>query len=59
MDGVLTQRALNWFAVDKTTNSVYVFGEVSGKSTRKANRFSKAHGGRANSTATASPNRVW
>jgi uncharacterized membrane protein YkoI len=29
MDGVLTQRALNWFAVDKTTNSVYVFGEVS------------------------------
>ena len=29
IDGVLTQRALNWFAVDKTTNSVYVFGEVS------------------------------
>jgi uncharacterized membrane protein YkoI len=29
MDGVLTQRALNWFAVDKTTNSVYAFGEVS------------------------------
>jgi hypothetical protein len=29
MDGVLTQRAENWFAVDKTTNSVYAFGEVS------------------------------
>jgi len=29
IDGVLTQRALNWFAVDKTNNSVYVFGEVS------------------------------
>jgi uncharacterized membrane protein YkoI len=29
LDGVLTQRALNWFAVDKTTNSVYAFGEVS------------------------------
>jgi len=29
MDGVLTQRALNWFAMDKTTNSVYAFGEVS------------------------------
>ena len=28
-DGVLTQRALNWFALDKTTNSVYSFGEVS------------------------------
>ena len=29
MDGVLVQRALNWFAIDKTTNSVYAFGEVS------------------------------
>ena len=29
LDGVLAQRALNWFAVDKTTNSVYAFGEVS------------------------------
>jgi hypothetical protein len=29
IDGVLTQRALNWFALDKTTNSVYAFGEVS------------------------------
>jgi uncharacterized membrane protein YkoI len=29
LDEVLTQRALNWFALDKTTNSVYVFGEVS------------------------------
>src|SRR5262249_56575558 len=29
IDGFLTQRALNWFAVDKSTNSVYVFGEVS------------------------------
>ena len=28
LDGVLTQRALNWFALDKTTNSVYSFGEV-------------------------------
>jgi len=29
LDGVLTQRAFNWFALDKTTNSVYSFGEVS------------------------------
>ena len=29
IDGALTQRALNWFAFDKTTNSVYAFGEVS------------------------------
>ena len=29
VDGVLTQRALNWFALDKTTNNVYSFGEVS------------------------------
>src|SRR5262249_36522130 len=29
IDGALTQRALNWFALDKTTNSVYAFGEVS------------------------------
>jgi hypothetical protein len=29
LDGTLTQRALNWFALDKTTNSVYSFGEVS------------------------------
>ena len=29
LDDVLTQRALNWFALDKTTNSVYAFGEVS------------------------------
>jgi uncharacterized membrane protein YkoI len=29
LDGMLTQRALNWFALDKTTNSVYAFGEVS------------------------------
>ena len=25
LDGMLTQRALNWFALDKTTNSVYAF----------------------------------
>lgn len=29
LDGVLTQRAKNWFALDRTTNSVYAFGEVS------------------------------
>ena len=29
LDGVLTQRAHNWFALDKTTNSIYAFGEVS------------------------------
>jgi peptidase YpeB-like protein len=29
MDGVLTQRAFNWEAMDKTTNSVYAFGEIS------------------------------
>lgn len=29
LDGILTQRALNWFAIDKTTNSVYAFGELS------------------------------
>jgi hypothetical protein len=29
LNGILTQRALNWFAVDKITNSVYSFGQVS------------------------------
>jgi len=29
LDGILTQRALNWFAIDTTTNSVYAFGELS------------------------------
>src|SRR5262249_16198248 len=29
IDGVLMQRGLNWLALDKTTNSVYAFGEVS------------------------------
>jgi len=29
MNETLMQRALNWFAIDKTTNSVYAFGEVS------------------------------
>ncbi len=29
LDGILTQRAKNWFAMDKTTNSAYAFGEVS------------------------------
>jgi hypothetical protein len=28
-DGVYDQQALNWFAIDKTTNTVYAFGEVS------------------------------
>jgi len=28
-DGVLDQRADNWFAIDKTTGSMYAFGEVS------------------------------
>jgi hypothetical protein len=28
-DGVYDQRALNWFAIDKTTNAMYAFGEVS------------------------------
>jgi hypothetical protein len=28
LDGALTQRALNWVALDKTTNNVYSFGEV-------------------------------
>jgi hypothetical protein len=28
-DGVLDQRAENWFCADKTTNSMYAFGEVS------------------------------
>jgi hypothetical protein len=29
VDGVLTQRSINWLALDKTTNSVYSFGGVS------------------------------
>jgi hypothetical protein len=29
INGVLNQRAENWFAMDKTNNSVYAFGEVS------------------------------
>jgi hypothetical protein len=28
-DGVYDQQALNWFVIDKTTNAMYVFGEVS------------------------------
>lgn len=28
-DGVFDQRAANWFCIDKTTNSMYAFGEVS------------------------------
>src|SRR3972149_5802965 len=28
-DGVLDQRAENWFCIDKTTNSMYAMGEVS------------------------------
>ena len=28
-DGVYDQQAKNWFAIDKTTNSMYAFGEVS------------------------------
>jgi hypothetical protein len=28
LDGVLTQRTLNWLALDKTTNNVHSFGEV-------------------------------
>lgn len=30
-DGVLTQRKLNWLALDKATNNVYSFGEVNWK----------------------------
>ncbi|WP_083754575.1 PepSY domain-containing protein [Bradyrhizobium murdochi] len=29
LDGVLTQRTLNWLALDRATNNVYSFGEVS------------------------------
>jgi hypothetical protein len=29
LDGVLTQRTLNWLALDSATNNVYSFGEVS------------------------------
>lgn len=28
-DGAWTQRALNWFAIDKTDNAMYAFGELS------------------------------
>ncbi len=28
-DGVYDQQSLNWFAIDKTTNAMYAFGEVS------------------------------
>ncbi len=37
-DGRYTQQALNWFAVDKTTNSVYAFGEVSWEVDPQGNR---------------------
>ncbi|MBR0829711.1 PepSY domain-containing protein [Bradyrhizobium manausense] len=33
LDGVLTQRTLNWLALDKATNNVHSFGEVSWKIT--------------------------
>jgi len=29
MDGILIQRSRNWFAIDRTNNNVYAFGEVS------------------------------
>ena len=31
LDGVVTQRKLNWLALDQTTNNVYSFGEVNWK----------------------------
>jgi hypothetical protein len=37
-DGRYTQQALNWFAIDKTTNSVYAFGEVSWEIDDQGNR---------------------
>lgn len=37
-DGRYTQQALNWFAIDKTTNSVYAFGEVSWEVDDQGNR---------------------
>ena len=37
-DGRYTQQALNWFAIDKTTNSVYAFGEVSWEVDPEGNR---------------------
>ncbi len=37
-DGRWTQQALNWFAIDKTTNSVYAFGEVSWEIDHDGNR---------------------
>jgi peptidase YpeB-like protein len=29
VDGILIQRSLNWFAIDRTNNNAYAFGEVS------------------------------
>jgi peptidase YpeB-like protein len=37
-DGRFTQQALNWFAFDKTTGSVYEFGEVSWEVDEEGNR---------------------
>lgn len=37
-DGYYTQQAQNWFAIDKTTNSVYAFGEVSWEIDPEGNR---------------------
>ena len=37
-EGVWAQRALNWYAIDKTTNSVYAFGELSWEIDEEGNK---------------------
>jgi hypothetical protein len=53
-DGRYTQQALNWFAIDKTTNSVYAFGEVSWEVTTRGTECSAGRGAPASLTAMVS-----
>ena len=57
VDGALTQRALNWFALDKTTNSVYSFGEASWE-IKEGKPVFEGTWRAGDATATASPNRA-
>lgn len=38
-EGVWTQQALNWFAIDESTNSVYAFGELSWEVDEQGNKI--------------------
>jgi uncharacterized membrane protein YkoI len=39
LDGVYTQQALNWYAIDKVNNNVYTFGELSWEIDENGNKI--------------------